>query len=434
MMRTKTNDKTKLEANAVRILKLSAYCYPEQESSSHLTDDLYEAYENAGYHVENYVPTPTRGVSEKVRKEYSQKKTEELYNGHIVIHRFAMFKEGRNPIGRAIRYLLVNIVQYWKGIHADNIDIVYSGSTPPTQGMLCSFVKRRLSRKYGRPVAMVFAIQDIFPDSLVASGLTRQGSLLWRLGRRISNYAYKNADRIITIDATLKQNIIEKGVPKEKIEVIPNWIDTNAVYPINRDKNKLFEEYSIDRNKFIVLYAGNMGASQGTMVIAQAAAKLREFSDIYFVIFGDGTEKENVISESKNLNNISVYGLLPVERVSEVYSLGNVALITCKKGVGKSSVPSKLWSIMACNTPIIASFDTDSTLAETIKEASAGRCVDPEDADALAKAIYAEFLKWKNNKKLLVETRSYVFNHASKEVCTQRYVDIIHDCVVDVRK
>ena len=204
----------------MHILKLSAYCFPEQEASSHLADDLNEAYEKADFYLDNFVPMPTRGVSDEVRASYKKKKLESFYNGHLTVHRFSMFREGKNPIGRAIRYVLVNLIQYWKGIHAKDIDVVFSGSTPPTQGMLCALVKKRLTKKYKRPVSMVFAIQDIFPDSLVTAGMTHKGSLIWKIGRKMEDFSYRSADKIITISQSMKRNIMEKGVPEEKIVVV----------------------------------------------------------------------------------------------------------------------------------------------------------------------------------------------------------------------
>ena len=108
--------------------------------------------------------------------------------------------------------------------------------------------------------------------------------------------------------------------------------------------------------------------------------------------------------------------------VPEVYSLGDVALITCKKGVGNSGMPSKTWSIMACNTPIIASFDTDSELAEVLEKANAGVTVEPENAEKLANAI----LEMANgNAAGFTGGREYAVENASKEKCTAKYVETI---------
>ena len=136
----------------MKVLKLPAYYAPENISSSHLTQDLEAAYIAVGYEIEVYAPTPTRGVSDEVRKEYKSKKYEEKFDGKIKIHRFSMSREGKNPILRAIRYFRVNLRHYRKGKKAKDIDIIMAGSTPPTQGVLCAKVARKLSKKYGRKV------------------------------------------------------------------------------------------------------------------------------------------------------------------------------------------------------------------------------------------------------------------------------------------
>lgn len=225
------------------------------------------------------------------------------------------------------------------------------------------------------------------------------------------------------ISESMKRNIMEKGVPEEKITVVSNWIDTEEVQPVSKENNRLYEEFGISRDKFTVLYAGNFGAAQGADVVLKAAEALQDQEDVQFVIFGGGSgyaKAEETVKE-KGLNNVIINKLLPQERVPEVYSLGDVAIITCKKGVGNSGMPSKTWSIMACNTPIIAAFDTDSELAEILNTSDTGICVEPEDEQVLVKAI----LDMKNTENRPQCGREYVLKHASKEVCVQKYVDVI---------
>ena len=409
----------------MKLLKLSSYYAPELISSTHLSKDLEEAYLDAGFTIDVYCPTPTRGISKEVRKQYKKIKYEEMQDGKIIVRRFSMFREGKNPIMRALRYVLVNIKQYHKGSHAKDIDVIMSGSTPPTQGVLCGMVKKKLAKRYKKYVPYVYNLQDIFPDSLVTTGLTKKGSLLWKIGRKIENYTYKSADKIIVISESMKRNIMEKGVAEEKITVVSNWIDTEEVQPVSKENNRLYEEFGISRDKFTVLYAGNFGAAQGADVVLKAAEALQDQEDVQFVIFGGGSgyaKAEETVKE-KGLNNVIINKLLPQERVPEVYSLGDVAIITCKKGVGNSGMPSKTWSIMACNTPIIAAFDTDSELADILHTSGTGICVEPEDEQVLVKAI----LDMKNTESRPQCGREYVLKHASKEVCVQKYVDVLKE-------
>lgn len=407
----------------MKILKLSPYCRPEQVTSSHLARDLDEAYFASGYTFEIFSPTPTRGVTDEVRKKYSKIKYEEQADGKVIIHRFSMFREGKNPIQRAFRYVLVNIIQYYKGIHAKGIEVIYAPSTPPTQGLLCGLVKRKLN------VPFVYSLQDVFPDSLVNAGMTKKGSIIWKIGRKIENFTYSSADKIIVISEGIKKNIIEKGVPEEKIVVISNWIDLEAVQPISRDNNELINEFKINPSKFIVVYAGNFGAAQGADIVLKAAKQLEFFEDIQFVVFGGGAYFDQARAEAENLENVFIHELMPQNRISEVYSLGNVALITCKKGTGNAGMPSKTWSIMACNTPIIASFDTNSDLCEVIRHSGAGKCVIPENVDALVEAIKDQYNSWRINGNTMIDLRKFVQQSASKSVCAQKYVDVTTEVI-----
>jgi len=218
----------------MKILQLVAYYSPERIASAHLSKDREEAFAAAGFTTELYAPTPTRGLSEEEYKEYKKVKQEKRYDGKLTINRFSMFREGKNPLLRAARYFLVNIGHYIKGTSVKDADVILCGSTPPTQGMLCGLIKKRLSRKAKRNIPFVFILQDIFPDSLVNAKMTKKGSLIWKIGRKIENYAYRSADRIIVISEDFKRNIMEKGVPEERIAVIPNWVNTDKVYPVKR--------------------------------------------------------------------------------------------------------------------------------------------------------------------------------------------------------
>lgn len=413
----------------MKILEMPPYYLPEQISSTHLTSDLTVGFINQGFIIENYVPTPCRGISEEIRKKYAKKLYEELYAGKVKIFRFPIWKEGHNPIGRAFRYVVINIIQAHKGCKAKGVNIVIGGSTPPIQGLLCSFVAKRLSRKYGRQIPFVYLLQDVFPDSLVTTGLAKKDGVLWKIGRIIENTVYKNANKIIVISQGIKRNIMAKGVSEEKIEVISNWIDLDSVYPVSREDNKLINEFGINPNKFLIVYAGNFGAAQGADIVLKVAEKLKSNKDIQFVIFGGGVYFEEAKKTAEKMDNVFIHELLPTDRISEVYSLGDVALITCKPGTGNSGMPSKTWSIMACNTPIIASFDTDSDLAEIIRDSGAGMCVEPGNTEALTSSIQKFYVDYKFSNQVNYDMRQFVRMNASKETCVPKYIDVIKSVI-----
>ena len=410
----------------MKILKLSPYCAPEQVSSSHLTADLNKAFLEAGFTIENYVPTPTRGVSKEVRDKYKKIKYEAQENGQVIIHRFAMFREGRNPIQRALRYFLVNIAQYWKGSRAKGIVLIYAASTPPTQGLLCGLVKKKLK------VPFIYNLQDIFPDSLVNAKMTKKGSLIWKIGRKMENYTYRKADKIIVISEDFKENILEKGVPEEKIVVIPNWVDTDQVYPIPREENILFDRYGLDREKFTICYSGNVGHSQNLQLLLDAAKAVQtELPDVHFVIIGEGAAKESLVKavEEEKLSNMTLLPFQPYEDIAHVFSLGDAGLIISKPGIGGSSVPSKTWSIMAAQRPVLSSFDADSAMAKQIASCGCGINAPAGDLEALVDSIKQLHQDVSAAEAMGKTGREYVLTNLSKERCTGMYVEVLRNSI-----
>ena len=342
----------------MKILVLTPYAYPEKVASSHLGQNRNQAFKENGFEMVVYTPTPCRGISEEERKKYKRKewRNEIRLDGSMSIHRFSLFKEGNKPFLRALRYIICCIKHFDRAVFsrdARNCDVMFIASTPPIQGAMAALVKKI------RKIPFVYNLQDIFPDSLIGAGITQKGSLLWKIGRMIESFTYRNADKIIVISEDFKKNIMAKGVPEEKIEVIYNWIDENTVIPIARENNPLYEELGLSRDKFNVVYAGNLGNAQNIDVIIDSAKELVENKNIEFIIFGSGGLKEQFVKKVKDygIDNVKFFPLQPMERVSYVYGLGNICIVSCKPGLGGSAMPSKTMSILSAGRAILASFD-----------------------------------------------------------------------------
>lgn len=412
----------------MRILQLAGYFFPEKAASIYLEENRYEAFSNAGFKTIVYAARPQRGLTEEEYQEYKQKKLEMMFNGGVEVHRFAMYREGKNALLRAFRYLLISAVQLWKGIWAKDIDLIYVASTPPTQGALAAIAK--LIKR----VPLVYNLQDIFPDSLAGTGLAKKGGLLWKIGRVIEDFTYRNADKIIVISLDFKKNIMAKGVPEDKIVVIYNWVDQNAVVDVPRDKNVLFERYGLDRNKFYVTYNGNIGLTQNMDMLLEVAESLEANEDIHFVLVGNGAYLEQVkqIIKDRNVQNVTLLPFQPYEEISHVFSLGDVSLVISKPGVGENSVPSKTWSIMSASRPVLANFD-ENELKTIIEDNNCGIFTKAGDKVTFTDAI----LKLYNDRELCKEMgkngRKFVMENLTKEVGTQKYVDVIKSFEKEVK-
>lgn len=423
----------------MKILYLTAYSFPEQAASSYLGTNRNQAFVDQGWNMVTYTPTPCRGIDEETRKKYKKIKRELRYDGHLVVHRFSLFAEGKNPVLRALRYFLCAIKHFNRGVFdkdARSCDVMFIASTPPIQGAMAAMVKK-CRRDH---IPFVYNLQDIFPDSLVGTGLAKKDGLLWKIGRRIENFTYRNADKIIVISQDFKRNIMAKGVPEEKIEVIYNWVDENAITPVKDEENELFEEFGISRDKFRVVYAGNLGNAQNIEIIVNAARRLKDNNEIEFIIFGKGGLEDEIkaTKEKEQLDNLKILPLQPYERVAKVYGLGHACIVACKPGLGGAAMPSKTWSIMSSGRAVLANFD-EGELKEILDGGSVlrhaqgpqpcGIFTKAGDLEGFVNAIEELSQHLERCAEMGRNGRQFILENLTREVGTQKYVDVIKSVV-----
>lgn len=395
-----------------------SYYLPETAASLYITDNIVHACADKGIEVDLYTPSPTRNVPDGSVWE----REERQMDGKLRIHRFHLYGEGKNPMLRALRYFLGEFILLhycmWK-----KYDVAFVDSTPPIQGLKMPLIKW-LKRK-----PTIYNVQDIFPDSLVGTGLTHEGSLIWKIGRMVEKITYRYADKIIVISEDFKKNIIAKGVPEDKIVVIYNWVDQNKVVDVPREENKLFDVYGLDRSKFYITYNGNIGLTQNMDMLLDVAKELQEeYEDIHFVLVGNGAYLDEVKRKvaDQQLENVHLLPFQPYEDISHVFSLGDASLVISKPGVGANSVPSKTWSIMSASRPVLANFD-ENELKTIIENNHCGIFTKAGDKDAFKESILTLY----NHRELCQEYgrngRKFVLDNLTREVGTQKYVDVIKE-------
>lgn len=395
-----------------------SYYLPETAASLYITDNIVHECAKRGIEIDLYTPSPTRNVP--VGSVWQRE--EQQMDGKLRIHRFHLYGEGKNPLFRALRYFLGEFILLhycmWK-----RYDVAFVDSTPPIQGLKMPLIKW-LKRK-----PTIYNVQDVFPDSLVGTGLTHEGSLMWKIGRIVEKITYKYADKIIVISEDFKKNIMAKGVPEDKIVVIYNWVDQNKVVDVPREENKLFDAYGLDRCKFYITYNGNIGLTQNMDMLLDVAKELQnEYEDIHFVLVGNGAYLDEVKRKvaEQQLNNVHLLPFQPYEDISHVFSLGDASLVISKPGVGANSVPSKTWSIMSASRPVLANFD-ENELKTIIENNYCGIFTKAGDKEAFKESI----LKLYTHRELCQEYgrngRKFVMENLTREVGTQKYVDVINE-------
>lgn len=400
----------------MRILIPFSYYHPEQCAGLFVIDDMTEQAARQGASSLITVPTPTRNVPADAK--WSRDET--LCNGMVQVHRFRMYGEGKNPVFRALRYFLCEVVQLHYMLWKD-YDVAFIDSTPPIQGLKLPII--RLFRK--KPV--VYNAQDLFPETLSGTGLANKGGFLWKIGMWVSNVTFRNSDRIIAISEDIKRSMVARGVPEEKIAVVYNWVDESAIKPVAKEDNPLYEEFGLSREKFTVVYAGNLGNAQNINIILDGAKKL---PDVQFAVFGTGGLENEVREriEKEGLTNVHLNPLQPYDRVSQVYSLGDACIVSCKEGLGGSAMPSKTWTIMSCGRPVIASFD-EGELKEILEKNNCGVFTHAGDVNEFVEGIKNIAANPVHCAEMGRNARQFILESLTKEVGTRKYVEVIKSVV-----
>lgn len=403
----------------MKITILTTYFYPEITAATHLLSDLAYDLAELGAEVTVVTSSPTRGVDENVIEEFSTKNNEVMNSNLLIIRTGKYRKDKNNFIFRAIKYVLNTYSIYRKGREIET-DVYLITSTPPFLGVIGTFLSRK--------APTVYNLQDIFPDSLICAGKAKDSNLLFPIFRIIERYIYRRNSHIITISKDFKRILLERGVPESKVSMIYNWIDESEVVPINREKNVIFKRYGLDINKFYITYCGNIGYTQNLEIVVDVALELQQkLPELRFVFVGDGAWKRKIEQHIRNrsVKNVTLLPFQPYENISHVMSLGDVSLVCSKSNVGTSSFPSKTWSIMAANRPVICSFDLDSELCEIINQTKSGITVPPDNKGALKDAIIHAYEHREEMNNMGKNGRKFIEDSLNRKIATGKYYEVL---------
>jgi colanic acid biosynthesis glycosyl transferase WcaI len=285
-----------------------------------------------------------------------------------------------NLTGRLLGYVSFNLLALITLLWLPKYDLIFVPSPPLTNGMVGWLVSRL------RRVPFVYNVQDIYPDVAVRLGVLQNPRLI-RFFQWMERFVYSRAAAVSVISQGFRHNLRTKEVADEKIHIIPNFVDDAFICPQDRE-NAFTQEHSL-ADRFVVLFAGNVGLSQGLEHVLKAAQQLRQYEEIVFLIVGNGAAKAALIQQAKalGLDNLRFLPFQPHEQVASMYAAAHVGIVPLRHGVAQESVPSKVFSILGAARPVIAAVDADSDTATLIADAQCGLRVPPEDADALATAI-----------------------------------------------
>ncbi len=259
-------------------------------------------------------------------------------------------------------------------------DVVYAGGAGITVWLAFTALVA-LPRK-----PAIYAVYDVYPHVGVKLGIFRHKPVIAAVAA-VEKVCLRSATLVRIISESFRPNLRELGVADEKMSMVYDWVDTDLVRPLPRS-NAFSQEFGLD-GKCVVMYAGNIGLSQGLENVLDAAEMLAVHTDLLFVFVGDGANREKLAAEiaRRQLRNVRLIPFQPRERLPDVLASADISLVPLRHGVGHGSLPSKTYSILASGRPVIASVDEDSETWNLITRAKAGICIHPESPRDLAQAV-----------------------------------------------
>ena len=324
----------------------------------------------------------------------------------------------RNLARRAAGYAGFSALATALGGKGGPVDAVLAVSPPLTLGATGWAIAKR------RKAAFVFNVQDIYPDVAVELGMLTNERVV-AASYKLEKWSYEVADAVTVLSEDLLDNVARKTTRPEKMRVIPNFVDTDWIKPSERS-NAYRREFGLEK-KTVVMYAGNVGLSQGLDLVIDAASALAYEDDLVFVINGAGADRERLMAKARGLENVRFVDIQPADRLPEVIAAADIQLVTLKRGLARSSVPSKTYSILAAGRPLLASVDEGSEVANVVTRAGAGVAVPPEDPEAFTKALRGLLDAPEELERMGRRGREFVEGWASPAAVAQSYESLFEE-------
>lgn len=340
---------------------------------------------------------------------------ESNYKGIRVIH--VPLKKFSITFARILSFFYWHIFSLIISLFIRKIDVVFSPSPPLTIGFISILISKIKGAKF------IYNVQEIYPDYLIKQGKLNSKFFISIL-QWLEKFVYNNSDLVITIDKHFYNQIIGKFENKYKLQIIPNFVDTEIYKPL-KDYEKLPEMFVSDKSRIKVLYAGNIGFYQDWDPIIYAAEKLKN-SNIDFWIIGEGVKRENlqVLVNQLELKNVKILPYQPRSLMPFVNAFADIHFISVSKEIEEFGFPSKVYTIMACSKPLIVVTGQNTPLHNFLYGLNCSILITENRNENFVNAVI-ELANNENKRNLLGQNGfNEILNSYTKERIVEKYVNI----------
>jgi glycosyltransferase involved in cell wall biosynthesis len=410
----------------VRIALLSHYFWPELGAPSARLLEMGREWVAQGHEVTvvtNFPNHPTGTIPDAYRGRSFQI---EHVQGLRVIRCRTYATPNRGIVLRTVGHLVFMVQAVWQATpHLRGTDVLVA-SSPTLFAVVAAWL---LSLRLRIP--FVFEVRDLWPAIFADLGVIRSGTLIRAL-ELLELFLYRKSGAVVTVTHAFAADIARRGIPTAKLHVVPNGVDLKAFQPGPPDPG-LRARLGIGDgigDGLAVLYCGAHGISHALSRVLDVALRLRADPRFHFVFVGEGAEKESLEAKARALalENVTFRDAMPREEVPALYRTADVVLVPLRAvPLFRSFIPSKMFEILACGRPILASLEGEA--AEILRASGGALVVPPEDVDALAEALVRLAGDPALRQELASRGRPYVAAHFDRRFLASRYVEVLEAVV-----
>lgn len=408
-----------------KILIHSIVFSPDGVSTAYLYNDIALKLKAVGYDVSVLTTTPHYNVVEsELKKQPLTKKCLGLYYesdfcGIRVKHIYQ--KKYKSTILRLLGFIYWHLLSFFIGISEKKVDVILSPSPPLTIGLINILIGKLKRAK------VIYNVQEIYPDILMNDNGLKSKPIISFL-KWMEKFVYNHSDAITTIDEVFYSTIAPRIKDKSKLHIIPNFVDTYIYKPIPDYDIKIDTNFFPNTDNIKLMYAGNIGIAQDWEPLIALAEELRNEPFEFFVI-GEGAMRDFVEKEITNrqLQNVHLIPYQPRELMPQLLAYSDIQFIFMSKQMERQGFPSKIYTIMACQKPILVSSGNNTPIINFLRDKNCAHLI--TDSEEKSKVTQIANILRKTTKQELKEMGknglSHILRNYSKEVVTLKYVQLI---------
>ncbi|WP_312135007.1 glycosyltransferase family 4 protein [Sphingobacterium sp.] len=402
---------------------------PDGVSTAYLYNDIALSFQRSGYEVTVLTTTPHYNVvKEELLKQPLRRKGFGLYyvsdfKGIKVYH--IPQKKFKSTFLRILGFMYWHLFAIILGLALKRFDAILSPSPPLTIGFI-NLIIGKLKRS-----KVVYNVQEIYPDFLIEQGGLTSKPII-KILKWLERFIYNHSDAVTTIDQVFYDTIIDRFSNKGKLKIIPNFVDSELYRPLGHSNINLDESLFKNCSSLKLMYAGNIGHAQDWEPLIESANILKEHNVDFYVI-GEGVMKDYIVNRKAELGLERVH-VLPYqnrETMPQLLAFSDIQFIFMSKEMEGHGFPSKVYTIMSCNKPLIVCSGENTPITNFLQPIGCAEVITSNILEQKVDQI-VQFISTATQTKLKdMGEKGYQIIQAkyTKDKVTKQYVQLIDQLI-----